>query len=144
MPVWARVSVQRKYVAVIAGKDLPLNVPIDHDSLRLETVLVPIDSERLAVRIEDVLGRAPKKVVRAGETIPLGILNLPPLVHRGDAVKVEVRSGLARLLFDAIAQSSACAGETVELKNPENGRIFRARIEEGGRAVVTVAARGGL
>jgi flagella basal body P-ring formation protein FlgA len=144
MPVWARVTVERKYVAVVAGKDLPLNVPIDPNSLRLETVSVPLDSERIAERIEDVLGRVPKKPVHAGEPIPLAILNLPPVVHRGDAIRVEVRSGATRLVFDAIAQAAAGNGEMVDLRNPDSGRIFRARVEESGHAVVVVPSRESL
>jgi len=144
MPIWARVTVERKYVAVVAGKDLPLNVPIDPNSLRMETVSVPLDSERLAERIEDVLGRVPKKSVHAGEPIPLAILNLPPVVHRGDAIKVEVRSGQTRLVFDAVAQGSAGNGEMVDLRNPDSGRIFRARVEDSGRAVVVVPSRESL
>jgi flagella basal body P-ring formation protein FlgA len=139
MPIWARVTVQRKYVAVVAIKDLALNVPVELASLRLEPVSVPLDSERVALRLEDVLGRIPQKPVYAGETIPLAILNTPPIVRRGDAVKVEVRSGSARLQFDAVAQGSARAGDLIELRNPESGRIFRARLEERGRAVVIVA-----
>jgi flagella basal body P-ring formation protein FlgA len=141
MPVWARVTVQRQCVAVVAVRDLPLNVPVEPASLRLESVSVPLDSERLALRFEDVLGRIPKKPVHAGETIPLSILIIPPTVHRGDAVKVEVVSGMARLQFDAIALSSAHSGDVIELRNPDSGRTFRARLEEGGRAVVIVPSR---
>ncbi len=144
MPVWARVTVQRKTMAVVAGQDLPLNEPIDPRSIRLESVTVPIDAERLALRIEEVLGRVPKKPVHAGETIPLAILNLPPTVRRGDAVRVEVRSGSARLLFDAVAENPACAGDLVDLRNPSNGRTFRARLEDAGHAVVEVGLRQSL
>jgi flagella basal body P-ring formation protein FlgA len=144
MPIWARVTVQRKYVAVVAAKDLPLNEPIDPSSLRMQPVTVPIDSDRLALRIEDVLGRVPRKAVRAGETIPIAILNLPPTVHRGDAVRVEVRSGSARLVFDAVAQGPACEGDMVELRNPTNGKTFRARLEDSGRAVIVVPSRQSL
>ncbi len=38
MPIWARVTVARKYLAVVAAKDLPLNVPVESAALRLETV----------------------------------------------------------------------------------------------------------
>jgi flagella basal body P-ring formation protein FlgA len=141
MPIWARVTVERKHLAVVAGKDLPLNLLIDPASLRLETVSIPIDSEKVAERIEDVLGRVPKRAIHAGDTIPLAILNMPPVVHRGDAVKVEVRSGGAMLVFDAVAQNAAGCGEMVQLKNPDSGQIFRARVEERGRAVVVVPSR---
>jgi flagella basal body P-ring formation protein FlgA len=144
MPVWARVTVQRKSMVVVAAKDLALNVPIDPAWLRLETVSVPLESERVALRIEDVYGRVPARPVHAGETIPLSILNFPPAVHRGDPVTVEVQSGAARLRFDAVAEGPARAGDMVELRNPSNGRTFRARVEQAGRAVVVIPARQSL
>jgi len=144
MPVWARVTVERKYAAVVAARDLATNVAIDPAWLRLETVSVPLDTERLALRIEDVYGRVPTRPVHAGQTIPLGILDFPPAVHRGDAVTVEVQSGLARLRFDAVAEGAARAGDMVDLRNPSNGRVFRARVEQSGRAVLVVPSRRAL
>ncbi len=141
VPIWARVTVVRKYVAVIAAKDLPPNLPVDTVALRLETVSVPLDSPGLARRFEEVLGHVPRKPVRAGETIPLAILVTPPTVHKGDPIRVEVRSGLARLQFDAVAQGAANTGDFIELRNPESGRIFRAQLEEGKHAVVVVPSR---
>jgi flagella basal body P-ring formation protein FlgA len=141
MPIWARVTVMRKHVAVVAVKDLPLNVPVESAALRLDTVSVPLDSANVAVRLEEVMGRALRKPVHAGEPIPLEILYTPPTIHKGDAIRVEVRSGLARLQFDAVAQGPACAGDVIELRNPESGRVFRALLEEGRRAVVIVPSR---
>ncbi len=144
MPVWARVTVQRRVVAVVAAKDLALNAPLDRAALRVESVAVPLDSERMAARLEDVMGRVARKPIRAGEPIPLAILVSPAVVHKGDPVKVEVRSGTARLVFDAVAESAAGSGEMVELRNPDSGKTFRARVAESGRAVIVVPARQAL
>jgi flagella basal body P-ring formation protein FlgA len=144
MSVWARVTVMKKSVVVVAGKELPMNMPIDPASLRLETVSVPLDLERVATRIEDVLGHVPTRQIRTGEAMPLAILSLPPAVHRGDAITVEVRSGAARLRFDAIAEAAARAGDMVELRNPDSGRTFRARVEQAGHAVIVVPSRQSL
>jgi flagella basal body P-ring formation protein FlgA len=144
MPVWARVTVQRRILAVVAVSDVPANTALDSTNLRLQSVAAPLDSSRIAERVQDVQGRMAKKRVRAGEPILLGTLSVPVVVHRGDAIRVEVRSGAARLLFDAVAQNAAGDGEMVELKNPENGRLFRARVAEGGRAVIVVPGRQAL
>jgi len=59
-----------------------------------------------------------------------------PDVRRGDTVAVEVRSGGARLKFASRAESGGRAGESVMVRNPVNGRIFRAVVEEKGKVVV--------
>jgi hypothetical protein len=57
-------------------------------------------------------------------------------VNRGEMVHVEVRSGAAVVAFDAEAQSSGAAGQTITLLNPISKRRFPARVEGRGRASV--------
>ena len=142
MRIWARVEVCRRLNAVVAVSDLALNVPIDAAHLRVEMVSAPIGpDQRVAQHIDQVLGRIPKKNVSAGSTIPLAILDIPPTVRRGDAVKVEVRSGPARIQIEAVAESAARTGEIVQLRNPSTGRTFRARLEGGAKAVIVVGGQ---
>lgn len=60
-----------------------------------------------------------------------------PDVKPGDTVEVEVRSGAVLLAFEASAQGTAHAGETVLVRNPENGKRFRAVVKGPGRVEVT-------
>jgi flagella basal body P-ring formation protein FlgA len=138
LQVWARVNVAQRLTAVVATLDLMENVPIDASALRMETWTGPIRHSQVALRMEEVLGRTPRRAVKAGSPIPLDLLDNAGIVRRGDAVRVEVRSGPARLVFDAIAEKQAKNGDTIELRNPSNGRIFRARIE-GSKAVIVIA-----
>jgi hypothetical protein len=59
-----------------------------------------------------------------------------PEVGRGDRVAVEVHSGAARLAFEAKAESSGHAGDSVLVRNPENGRLFQAKVEGKGKVLV--------
>lgn len=59
-----------------------------------------------------------------------------PEVARGDEVAVVVQSGAARLAFDAKAESSGHAGDSVLVRNPENGRLFQAKVEGKGKVLV--------
>jgi len=61
---------------------------------------------------------------------------VPPDVMRGERVRVRVTCGGVLLLFDADAESSAHIGETVIVRNPENGRRFVARVEDKGKVFV--------
>jgi len=139
--IWARVSVCRRVKAVVAVSDLAAHMPIDAAHLRVEAVSTMVEADsRVAQHIEEVLGKIPKKLVPAGATIPLAILENAPAVRRGDAVRVEVQSGTARIQIDAIAETAAHTGEIVELRNPASGKTFRARLEAGSKAVIIVGA----
>jgi flagella basal body P-ring formation protein FlgA len=81
--------------------------------------------------------------VKAGSAIPLAILADAPTVRKGDPVTVEVESGRARLLFEAVAEASACDGEIVALRNPSSGKTFKARLEAGSTALLVIAGRFG-
>lgn len=137
--LWARVAIAVHYTAVVADKDLPANSAIQTAALRIETRTGPLAREKIASRIEDVIGRMPRLAVKAGSPIPLSLLVMPPAVQRGDSVRVDVESGSAHLHFDAVVENSANLGETVELRNPLNGKTFRARLESGNRAVIVLA-----
>jgi flagella basal body P-ring formation protein FlgA len=138
--LWARVEVTLKFTAVVAAKDLAVDAPIAAGSLRMETRTGGLDRERPATRIEDVEGRIPKRAVKAGAVIPIAVLADAPAVRKGDAVTVEVQSGSARLRFQAIAEASARDGDMVELRNPFNGKTFRARLDPGAKALVIINA----
>lgn len=137
---WARVEVTVQYQAVVAAKDLPQDHPIGAASLRLESRTGPLEREKPATRIEDVLGRVPGRALKAGSVVPIGILADAPTVRKGDPVSVEVQSGLAHLRFEAIADSAARDGDMVELRNPFNGKTFRARLDPGAKALIVIAS----
>src|SRR5665213_2800506 len=141
MRISARVDARYRVEAVVAVRDLSPNVPILASHLRIDTVNAPLEMDRhVARRIDEVLGRIPRKSITAGSTIPIAILDLPPAVRRGDSVKVEVRSGPARVQIDAVAETAGRAGDMLELRNPSSGKTFRARLEGASKAVIVVGA----
>ncbi|MDE3195149.1 MAG: flagellar basal body P-ring formation protein FlgA [Acidobacteriota bacterium] len=143
LPVWARAGVSYRLAAVIAATDLRPNIPIEKTALRVEKVEIALDSpQTIATRIEDVAGRIPKRTIAAGAAIPLALLDIPPSIRRGDAVRVEVLSGTAKVQIDAVAEAPARAGDMVELRNPASGKRFFARLESDSRAVIIIVGGG--
>lgn len=59
-----------------------------------------------------------------------------PVIKPGDTVRVRVQSGGILLAFDAAAQGSGHVGETILVRNPENGRRFRATIDAPGKVSI--------
>jgi hypothetical protein len=65
------------------------------------------------------------------------VVSLPPAeINRGDLVEVEVRSGAARLLLRARSEADGRVGETIPLRNPSSNKVFQARVEGKGRALL--------
>jgi hypothetical protein len=59
-----------------------------------------------------------------------------PEVTRGERVHVEVLSGAAKIHFEANAESSGRAGDSVLIRNPANGRLFQAKVSARGKVSV--------
>jgi flagella basal body P-ring formation protein FlgA len=88
------------------------------------------------VSVDQAAGRIPRRLIRAGEALTAPLLKEAPEITRGESVAVVVRSGAARLTLNARSESSGATGQTVWVRNPENGRRFSAQVEGKGKAVV--------
>lgn len=140
-PIWARVSLVEHFKAVVATRDLAPNTPLASEMgsfFRVEERTGPPPREKIAVSPADVAGRQVTRAIKAGDVIPMAALTAAWDVRRGDPIRVEVRSGDARLSFDAVAETPAREGDMLELRNPGSGKLFRARLE-GSRAILVLA-----
>ena len=132
-PVWAKVRIQVSGMRVTAIESLPPGRPIARVQLREEAYTGPPGFPDAS----QVVGLAPRRPIPAGAVIERQWLETPAEVLRGDTVRLEIRSGLARVVLAGQAQSSARRGEVIGVRNPANGRILRAMVESRGLAVVT-------
>jgi flagella basal body P-ring formation protein FlgA len=135
-PVWVRVHITLERTWVEAASRIPAGKLIETSQIvlrkgpRFPFGPAPLDALELAAL------HKPLRAIRRGEPIFASMLTKPCEVERGDLVRVEVSSGRAHLEFDAVAQSTAHAGESVLVKNPENGGYFQAHVEAKGKVSV--------
>jgi flagella basal body P-ring formation protein FlgA len=135
-PIWARVTVTVKSTKLVALEDLKPGIPIRPTQLKLvETEAFP-EKHSSPASAEDVDGCIPRHIITAGSPVWTDSYNPPNDVNRGERVVVHVHSGQAQLSFDASAESSGRRGDEIAIKNPESGRVFRARVEGPGLAFV--------
>lgn len=139
MAVWARVRIAVERPVVVAKRALRQGETLTAASISVELQKGSLRPERFASAESEVIGRMLLRPIKMGDALPLAVLERPALVHRGDAVKVEVINGEARLQLSAIAETNAKEGEQIQLRNPASGRTFRARVETAERAVVIVS-----
>jgi flagella basal body P-ring formation protein FlgA len=136
MPVWvkARITVDRTWVEV--SEPLLMGKNIEPSQLTLKTgPRFPFDTAFIE-SITQVVGRRPVRTLTAGTSIAPAMLTMAHDVERGDRVAVEVKVGGAILDFEATAESSGRAGDSILIKNPENGKSFQAKIQDKGHVVV--------
>jgi len=140
--VWARVRVSATMPRVIAAEPLAAGKPVGKDQVRLETCDdFPMRNDT-ARSLGEVIGRIPRRPVRAGLPVLRSDLTEAFQVERGDTVEVRAVAGAAELELEALAEASGRQGDVISLRNPRSGKLFRARIEGKGRAIVMVGAAG--
>ncbi len=136
-PIWVKVRVTTEQTWIEALQPLAPGKPIEAGQLALRTgPRSPLGPAPIGA-VELIAGRTAARIVRPGEPIFANMLTTPREVERGDHIQVEAVAGEAKISFDAVAQSSGRTGETVLVRNPENGRFFQARVQAKGQVSVT-------
>ena len=134
--IWARVRISIPAPRVVATVDLRPGRPIDASSLKLEVRDDFPAAEPFPAALEDVVGKLPRRPIRAGTPICSSWLDEPKAIARGETVLVEVREGGALLQFDGQALASGAVGQTIPVLNTMSKKRFQARIEAKGKVSV--------
>ncbi len=140
--VWARVRVAATAPRVVAVEPLAAGKAVRKEQVRLETCDdFPLRNDT-ARSLEEVIGKIPRRVIRAGLPVLRSDLAEAFLVERGDMVEVTVLSGAAQLSLSAVAELSGRQGDVISLRNPRSGKTFRARVEAQGKAIAVIGPAG--
>jgi flagellar basal body P-ring formation protein FlgA len=142
--VWARIRAIATMTRVVAVEPLLPGKSVEQRQVRLETYdEFPLHNE-IARNLEEVVGRVPRRAIRAGLPVLRTDLAEPFQVQRGELVRVVAMSGAAQVELEAVAETSGRQGDVITLTNPRSGKTFRARIEGKNRAVVVSGPLGVL
>lgn len=136
--VWARVKISATMTRVTATELILPGQTVTPDKVRLETYDdFPLRND-IARNLDEVIGRMPRRALRAGLPLFRADLIEPFQVQRGDTVEVTAIAGATQLHMPAVAETPGRQGDTITLRNPHSGKVFRARIEGKDRVLVMV------
>lgn len=135
-PVWARVKLSVHTTRLIALEDLRPGAPIRPEQVDIETAEDFPASHVTPASVNQVIGALPRRFINAHTPVWEDAIDPPNQITKGDRVNVTVHSGRARLSFDAEAETSGRSGEMVSFKNPESGKVFRARVAGPDQAMI--------
>ncbi|MFW5858099.1 MAG: flagellar basal body P-ring formation chaperone FlgA, partial [Planctomycetota bacterium] len=84
-------------------------------------------------RLDEVVGKRTRSSLRPGTPIRVGSIEVPPLVHRGQAVTVSAQVGRLVVRHRGEALQTGAAGDVIMVRNLNSRRQYPARVEPDGR-----------
>ena len=91
-----------------------------------DIILTEIDTSQLPrgyiVSIEHAVGQKLRRAMNNGDPLTPGLLETPTMIHRGQKVSLEARSGALTVRVAGIAKSDGILGEVIEFENQSSKR----------------------
>lgn len=100
--------------------------PTDIELVRLNMFKQPSD---VADSLDDVIGRAVKNRIAAGETLRKSLIDIPPLVTQGKRISLLYRAGALSATATGIALEDGLRGDTIRVRNESSKKIVKAKIQ---------------
>lgn len=134
--VWvnATISVMADVVTVI--RPLGKHAYIELADLSVERRDLSDLSSDTVSRIEDALGNRTTRMIYPQTVLQSGMFASPPLVRRGDIVKIVANSGPMIITATGMVKQQGCKGEMVRVVNTDSNRIITARVTGPGAVEV--------
>jgi len=126
--VWVSVSLERRVNVVVARRPLGRFKPLEADDIEVKALdLAGLPAER----IEDpevAIGKRTRRAVDSGTVLRPDLLEYPPLVKRGDRVRIIAeKAGLRISAFGQVKQKGA-QGELIPVVNLDSNKVVHARV----------------
>ncbi len=140
-PFWAVVQVLVSRPVIRAVRPIPMNALLSGDDLAESVERSSLGDDVPRLRLADLVGKEARRRIDATQVIQVAWLREPPLIRKGQSVRVIVESGQTRLGLDGRALNGGTLGATLLVKSDESGRIFRAEITGPGTVAVRMEAK---
>ncbi|MGB7919701.1 MAG: flagellar basal body P-ring formation chaperone FlgA, partial [Desulfobacterales bacterium] len=124
----ATVRVEALAPVVVAARPIGRLRPITNDDLKTEKM----DLTELPVGVmtdaEDIIGKRARRNIDAGDILRPDLIEMPPLVKRGDMVVIVAESGGIKVTATGEVKSDGLRGERVKVVNLDSSKHFTARV----------------
>ncbi|MEO1234191.1 MAG: flagellar basal body P-ring formation chaperone FlgA, partial [Myxococcota bacterium] len=111
------------------------------DTIRAEDLhtqrLMVDGAERYALSVDSLVGRVAQSTLLVDRPVPARLVEMPPLVRRGQPIRVQVRVGRMKVTMSGEALADGAAGDMVKVLNPSSKQILTGHVVEFGLVEVT-------
>ncbi len=121
---------------VVPSRTIDRNTTIGRDDVKLTKVPRSQADSRFASSLEDVVGLAARRPLRAGQAINVADVAPPQLVRRGEAVTIIYQVPGLTLTARGQAMESGIDGDMVNVLNGQSRRIVRGSVIGRGKVQI--------
>ncbi len=126
--MWVTATLEQRVNVVVVRRPLGRFKPIDANDVELKAVDVaglPAD------RIDDpevAIGKRTRRALDSGTVLRPDLLEFPPLVKRGDRVRIIAESAGLRISAFGQAKQKGAQGELIPVMNLDSNKVIHARV----------------
>lgn len=123
-------------------------VIIATDSLPRGSLLTPANTQEAikdltrhdnpSTNLRRILGKRLKRTVRAHDVIHSSDVEIPPLIQRGQLVKIIIRTGNMHLSATGVARRDGKQGEIIRVRNANSNKLIQGKVTAAGTVEVTI------
>jgi len=126
--VWVTATIEILGPVVVTRKPLGRYKPITEDDIEVQTMDLADLPANIVSDPEAVLGKRTKRVVGAQIPLRTDLIELPPLVKRGDLVVILAESNGLKITTLGQVKKKGRLGERIPVVNMDSKKILHARV----------------
>ena len=113
-----------------ANRYLPRNTVLTAADVKMQQMNISRAPANLVTELQDAVGKRLKQNIKPGEAIRHNMLSVPPLIHKGDKVRLVAQSGALRIVTLGIAKSSGGLGDQIRIENITTKKTVVGRVKD--------------
>jgi flagella basal body P-ring formation protein FlgA len=113
-----------------ATRYLQRNAVLTAADVKLQQMNISRAPANLVLDLQDAVGKRLKQNIEPGAAIRYNMLSVPPLIHKGDKVKLVAQSGALRIVTLGIAKSSGGLGDQIRIDNISSKKTVVGRVKD--------------
>jgi len=125
---WATATIEIRGPVVVTRKPLGRYKPITEDDIELQTIDLSDLSGDVITDPAMVLGKRMRRAVGAQIPLRADLIELPPLVKRGDLVMIVAESNGFKITTLGEVKKKGRLGERIPVANMDSKKILQARV----------------
>lgn len=126
--IWATAQVEVRGPVVVTRKPLGRYKPITEDDIVLQTMDLANLPSNVITDPEAVLGKRTKRAIGAQIPLRTDVVELPPLVKRGDLVMIIVETKELKITARGFVKKKGRLGERIPVVNVDSKKVLYARV----------------
>lgn len=123
-----RLRVRWNRAVVVALRALKAGEIVSPEAVTVQVVSLARDDARVATAPQQVIGKTLTRPLRAGQPVPTDALENPPLIRRGQLVKIQLRLPGATIETTATALQEGGTGARIRVQVTDTRKIVTATV----------------